>query len=483
MNAKEITKGIFWAVLQLLGLCVLVWLLYQLKTLLIYMLIAGVVSLIGRPINHFLMKRLKMRAVLATSISIVLLLGILISLFSLFVPLLVQQGENLSLLDVDLLKANIQTLVEEISAYFQLDNSFWQQQFSVDNLFQNVNFGLLPQLLNETLELLGGFTIGLFSVVFILFFFLKDSHLQERIILALVNDNVNDRVEKSIDKTKGLLSRYFLGLLLQISILLVINSVVLSVFAVENAFIIAFLCALLNLIPYLGPIIGAVLMLLLTMSSFIGADFSTVILPKTIYVMIGFFVGQLVDNFISQPFIFSNSVKSHPLEIFIVILASGTLLGPVGMIIAIPLYTTLKVIAQEFLAENKIVKSLNIEKLDWILSYQSRVGPLKWIGPSTEDIIVENSKLGKHIVLVPIAFVSEHSETLVELDIEYKELADKNGCKNYTRVPALGTNENYIKAMSNLIINKQDYNFNGELFPPKIQCPNQFIKCPCLNYE
>ena len=348
MNAKEITKGIFWAVLQLLGLCVLVWLLYQLKTLLIYMLIAGVVSLIGRPINHFLMKRLKMRSVLATSISIVLLLEILISLFSLFVPLLVQQGENLSLLDVDLLKANIQTLVEEISAYFQLDNSFWQQQFSVDNLFQNVNFGLLPQLLNETLELLGGFTIGLFSVVFILFFFLKDSHLQERIILALVNDNVNDRVEKSIDKTKGLLSRYFLGLLLQISILLVINSVVLSVFAVENAFIIAFLCALLNLIPYLGPIIGAVLMLLLTMSSFIGADFSTVILPKTIYVMIGFFVGQLVDNFFSQPFIFSNSVKSHPLEIFIVILASGTLLGPVGMIIAIPVYTTLKVIAQEF---------------------------------------------------------------------------------------------------------------------------------------
>lgn len=358
MNAKEIMKGIFWAVLQLLGLCVLVWLLYQLKTLLIYMLIAGVVSLIGRPINHFLMKRLKMRSVLATSISIVLLLGILISLFSLFVPLLVQQGENLSLLDVDLLKANIQTLVEEISAYFQLDNSFWQQQFSVDNLFQNVNFGLLPQLLNETLELLGGFTIGLFSVVFILFFFLKDSHLQERIILALVNDNVNDRVEKSIDKTKGLLSRYFLGLLLQISILLVINSVVLSVFAVENAFIIAFLCALLNLIPYLGPIIGAVLMLLLTMSSFIGADFSTVILPKTIYVMIGFFVGQLVDNFFSQPFIFSNSVKSHPLEIFIVILASGTLLGPVGMIIAIPVYTTLKVIAQEFLADNKIVKSL-----------------------------------------------------------------------------------------------------------------------------
>ena len=132
---------------------------------------------------------------------------------------------------------------------------------------------------------------------------------------------------------------------------------------------------------------------------------------------------------------------------------------------------------------NKIVESLNIKDLDWILSYQSRVGPLKWIGPSTEDIIVENSKLEKHIVLVPIAFVSEHSETLVELDIEYKELADKNGCKNYSRIKALGINENYIKAMSNLIINKQDYNFKRDLFPPKIQCPSQFKKCPCLSYE
>ena len=131
----------------------------------------------------------------------------------------------------------------------------------------------------------------------------------------------------------------------------------------------------------------------------------------------------------------------------------------------------------------KIVDSLNIENLDWILSYQSRVGPLRWIGPSTEDIIIENSKLGKHIVLVPIAFVSEHSETLVELDIEYKEIADTNGCKNYTRVPALGINEDFIKAMSELIIKKNEYKFSENLYPPKIQCPSNFKKCPCLNYE
>lgn len=131
----------------------------------------------------------------------------------------------------------------------------------------------------------------------------------------------------------------------------------------------------------------------------------------------------------------------------------------------------------------RIVEKINYDNLDWILSYQSRVGPLKWIGPSTEDVIIENSKLGKKIILVPVAFVSEHSETLVELDIEYKELADKNGCVEYVRIPALGVNINFINALSNLIINKEKNKFNENLFPPKIQCPNNFTKCPCFKNE
>ena len=129
---------------------------------------------------------------------------------------------------------------------------------------------------------------------------------------------------------------------------------------------------------------------------------------------------------------------------------------------------------------SSIVKSLNLINLDWILSYQSRVGPLKWIGPSTDDIIVENSKLGKKIVLVPIAFVSEHSETLVELDVEYRELADKNGCKQYIRVPALGTSKNFINSLSSLVINKDNNKFLENLYPPKVRCPSQFTKCPCF---
>jgi predicted PurR-regulated permease PerM len=144
----------------------------------------------------------------------------------------------------------------------------------------------------------------------------------------------------------------------QITVLFIIYTTVLFIFGIENAVVIAFLCALLNLVPYIGPLIGGVLMLFLTMSSNLTQNFQTVILPTTIYVMIGYLFAQLIDNFISQPLIFSNSVKSHPLEIFLIIMIGGLLFGITGMIVAVPTYTAIKVILKAFLSDNKIVKSL-----------------------------------------------------------------------------------------------------------------------------
>ena len=176
--------------------------------------------------------------------------------------------------------------------------------------------------------------------------------------MTLIPDNKELRSKTSFNKIKDLLSRYFVGLVFQILILFVIYTIVLLIFGIKNAIVIAFLCALLNLIPYVGPMVSAVLMILLTMSSNLGQSFSEVILPKTTYVMLGFVIAQLVDNFFSQPFIFSKSVKSHPLEIFLIIIIAGILFGVVGMIVAIPSYTAIKVILKEFLSENKIVKQL-----------------------------------------------------------------------------------------------------------------------------
>ena len=124
----------------------------------------------------------------------------------------------------------------------------------------------------------------------------------------------------------------------------------------------------------------------------------------------------------------------------------------------------------------EIMLKIKNENLDYIISYQSRVGPLKWIGPSTDEIIIQYSKEKKGIVIVPIAFVSEHSETLVELDIEYKQLAEKNGCAFYKRVPALGIEENFIEGLAKLVL-QQGTRGN---FVSSAMCPDKYIKCPCL---
>jgi predicted PurR-regulated permease PerM len=295
---------------------------------------------------------------LAASTTLLILIGILAGIISLFIPLIIQQGENLSLLNLEELELNVKKILEEISVHFNLKSNFWDSIPTNESLFSNDYLSAIPEFLNQLLSVLGNMTIGMFSVTFISFFLLKDSLLMERGAMLLVNDRDENRLKKSFEKIKDLLSRYFLGLLLQISILLIIYTIILVVFGIQNAFVIAFLCALLNLIPYVGPLIGGVLMIFLSMTSNLDAEFSTVILPKTIYVMIGFSIGQLIDNFFSQPMIFSNSMKSHPLEIFIVILAGGSLMGSVGMIVAIPIYTSIKVMLKEFLSENKIIKSL-----------------------------------------------------------------------------------------------------------------------------
>jgi len=124
----------------------------------------------------------------------------------------------------------------------------------------------------------------------------------------------------------------------------------------------------------------------------------------------------------------------------------------------------------------KIMFNLVNENLNYIISYQSRVGPLKWIEPSTDEVIIKCSKEKKGIVIVPIAFVSEHSETLVELDIEYKKLAEKNGCSFYKRVPALGIEENFIKGLAELVLKQET---RGS-FVSSLMCPDKYAKCPCL---
>lgn len=358
MNSNTIANGIIKALGAIIGIALLLYFLYKIQSVIVYIAIAGVISLIGRPITIFLRRRLKFKNTFAVIVTMVLFVALLAGIVSLFIPLVAEQSRNLSLLNIEQLQTNVENLYREIVAYFELNRIDIEQSIKESGFLTNIDYSLIPNFLNSLVSGFGSFSIGLFSVLFISFFFLKDNKLFEDGILTVIPGDNELRIKKSINKIKDLLSRYFVGLIFQILILFVIYTIVLLIFGINNAIVIAFLCALLNLIPYVGPLVSAFLMILLSMSSNLGESFSEVILPKTTYVMIGFIIAQLVDNFFSQPVIFSKSVKSHPLEIFLVIVIAGILFGIIGMIVAVPTYTAIKVILKEFLSENKIVKRI-----------------------------------------------------------------------------------------------------------------------------
>ena len=167
MNSKEISQGIILSIFKLGLIFICIWLLIQLKSLIIYIVISVVISLIGRPINRFLLNKLKLGKIFSSTLTIIILLSFFFLIISLFVPLLLQQSDNLSLLDVDEMKLKIEQLASEANAYIGLYNEFWVSQFSIQGIFNNFNFTIIPEVLNQFIEILGGFTIGLFSVVFI----------------------------------------------------------------------------------------------------------------------------------------------------------------------------------------------------------------------------------------------------------------------------------------------------------------------------
>ena len=362
MNAKTIANGILRAIAILAGVVLLCWFFYKIQSVLAYLVIAAVLALLGRPVVLFLRRRLKFPNTLAVVATMLFMLSIFLGILALLIPLVAEQSKNLSLLDIEALKGDLNTLYIQTLEYFGAStgnvNNLLSESKIEENMLKGLDLRFIPDFLNSIVNTLSNFSVGLFSVIFISFFFLKDSKLMQNGILTFVPNNKESNLVKSIDKINNLLARYFAGILLQLFILFVIYTISLFVVGVENAIVIAFLCALFNIIPYIGPIIGGVTMITLTMTSFIDSDFSTVILPKALYVFIGLTVGQLIDNFFSQPLIFSKSVKSHPLEIFLVIIIAGLLFGVVGMVIAVPGYTAIKVILKEFLAENSFVKKL-----------------------------------------------------------------------------------------------------------------------------
>ncbi|MEN9928426.1 MAG: hypothetical protein RLZZ231_347 [Bacteroidota bacterium] len=356
IDSKNIALGILKAIGIITAIGIGLYFITQIHNVIVYLLLSVIIALIANPLVELLRKKLKFSNTLAVIVTLLLFIILLLGLLLLFVPLILSQSKNLSLLDIESIKQSSLELYLQIDTYLKNRNVDLSKFINQDDIISSLKINQFSNFFSSIIQIISNFGIGLASTLFITFFLLKDKVQFIIAIKKVLPDDKENRILKSADKIKSMLTRYFIGLIVQLTIICLLYLIVLLIFGVENAIVIAFLCAILNIIPYIGPLIGSVLAGLLTMLSNINNDFQTVTLPTTIYVTIGFFIVQLIDNNISSPIIFSKSVHSHPLEIFLVVLISGTLFGILGMIIAVPLFTIIKVIAKEFYPQNKTVK-------------------------------------------------------------------------------------------------------------------------------
>ena len=227
-----------------------------------------------------------------------------------------------------------------------------------ENIISFINPKRIQNLLGGMVGFLGNFLIGIFSILFISFFFLREQGLFTGMITNIVPDKFEVETEHAVEESSRLLVRYFIGIATQIIVITTLVSLLLSLFGIKNALLIGFFAALMNVIPYIGPILGATFAIIITFTSNLDLSFYNELLPVIGKVMIVFVIMQLIDNFLIQPFIFGRSVKAHPLEIFLIVLVGAQLGGIIGMVLAIPVYTVLRVVAKVFLSEFKIIQKL-----------------------------------------------------------------------------------------------------------------------------
>jgi len=348
----------------MIGFIVLMCMAWYFSEVVTYLLVAWVLSLLGRPLMNFFKKRVHFRErhlgnIGATILTILSFYIIIAGLVMLFVPTIIKQVRNLTQVDYAMVAekwrepfADFDASLHNIGVLDDGESLGAKTNEALQNLFKP---GLIGNVLGSLISTVGNLIAAVFSTTFILFFFLKEKNLFFSMLGAIVPDEAEPKVQNALEKSSDVLSRYFTGLTLQMAAFSTLVTILLLVMGIKNALLIGLFGGLLNIVPYVGPILGLVFGELITISSNIEQDISA-LPPLMIKVAAAFIVTQTIDNNFTGPMIFSNSVKAHPLEIFLVTLLAAKLGGVVGMIIGVPVYTVLRVLAKEFFNNFKLVK-------------------------------------------------------------------------------------------------------------------------------
>jgi len=360
------------------GILILIGCAWFFRNIVVYILVSGVFSIMGRPlVDLFCRIRIKkwfFPRSLSALLTLAIIWGIIIIFFVIFIPLVTRQIDYFSTIDSEKIVQIVAEPLNKIENLFRVVNKDISKSLSIDDYIVGkiagvLNINMIHNFIGYLIGILGNLLIAIFSITFITFFFLKDQQLFFESILMWVPDKYVDNVTRALFSIKKLLTRYFIGIVIQSTCVMILVTIGMTIVGIDfqQALVMGLILGILNVIPYAGPWIGLFIAIIMGVASHINQDFNTVVIPLVYYMMIVEGVTHLIDNIVFQPVIFSNSVKAHPLEIFIVVLASGFAAGIPGMIFGIPAYTVLRVFAREFFynfkAVQKITSSLSPENI------------------------------------------------------------------------------------------------------------------------
>lgn len=356
-------------VLVILGFALLVYIFWFFRSIVAYVLIAGVISLVGRPIVDFLnsihLRKLKFPRFLSALVTLALIWGLIILFFAIFIPLISTQIDTLSKIDARSIVSIASGQLEKLEKLFRMVNRDLPADMSVidfaaKRVSEVLNITFIQDFMGSLVGVLGNILVAAFSISFIAFFFLKDEGLFYESLMLLIPEKYEDKVKRAITSIKRLLIRYFVGIIIESTAVMVIVTVGMTIVGMsfQQSLVMGLIVGVLNVIPYVGPWIGGAIVVVMGIATSLTTGGLPDVMMLIVYMCIVIAVAQMIDNNILQPMIYSRSVSAHPLEIFIVILAAGSFAGIPGMILAIPAYTVLRVLAREFFYNFNTVKKM-----------------------------------------------------------------------------------------------------------------------------
>jgi len=360
------------------GILLLLACAWYFRNIVAYILVSGVFSIMGRPLVDLFCK-IKIRIwsfprSLAALLTLLIIWGVIILLFVIFVPLVTRQIDYFSSIDSSKIVQIASGPIDKVEHLLRSINKNISKDLSIQNYIADkvagiLNINMIQNFIGSLFSILGNVIVAIFSITFITFFFLKDQRLFFESILMWVPDKYVDSFTRALYSIKKLLTRYFIGIVIQSTCIMILVTIGMTIAGidVQQALVMGLIIGILNVIPYAGPWIGLAIAITMGIASHITQDFTAVVVPLVYYMFLVEAITHLIDNIVFQPIIFSSSVRAHPLEIFIVVLAAGFAAGIPGMILGIPAYTVMRVFAREFFynfkAVQKITSGLSSEEI------------------------------------------------------------------------------------------------------------------------